>query len=240
MAKGPGPTSQVSPPEVHGDPEFPVLIQQEGQEPSPRLGGERWGRATRLKRHEANTYTFNAPHSKVGSKEAASSLGCRVTNDSVNKAKETQQVTTEERVVMKVGGGGCHQTHTQVHLPGGPRMVAHWHTCTRCHSAGPKHVSGAISLRKQKRLSILFLNHIFQDQNLISQALLLKAKTNNTSILPASQLQIRSLAARAGAWAEGPLPILVPEVTRQGQEQALRFSRTAPRSQARDGVSKKT
>lgn len=150
-------------------------------------------------------------------------------------------MATEERVVMKAGAGGCRQTHTQVHHPGGPRMVSHWSTRTRRHSAGPKHVSGAISLRKQKRLSILFLNHIFQDQNLISHALLLKAKTtNNTSNLPDSQLRIGALAARAGAWAEGPLPILVPEVTRQGQEQALRLSRTVPRSQARDRVSKKT
>lgn len=122
-----------------------------------------------------------------GSEEAAPSPGSRVTTDSVSKAKMTQRATTKERGCCEGGRGGVSDTHRGV-PPGKAVSGSHRHTRTRRHSAGPVHVSGAISLRKQKRLSILFLNHIFQDQNLISQALLLKAKvktTNNTSILPA-------------------------------------------------------
>lgn len=76
---------------------------------------------------------------------------------------------------------------------------------TRGHHSGPVQVSGAISLRKQKRLSILSLNHIFQDRNLVSQALLLKAKlktTRNTLILPTAGFYL-ALVGDTGA-AAGP------------------------------------
>lgn len=67
-------------------------------------------------------------------------------------------------------------------------------------------MSGAISLRKQKRLSILFLNHISQDQNLISQARLQKAKvktTNNASILPTAFLAPLSQGRGGWRWGQG-------------------------------------
>lgn len=149
--------------------------------PPPHLGQERWGETrSRLKlRGPTRVHVYHLLHVQTGtqrgSEEKPPLLAAR-SPESVRPSKLPPQkggsvssVGTDLRGGYRPQGSGRDGAPTQARLGQGC-VQSPADTLTPTPLGGPVHVSGAISLRTQKQLSILFLNHISQDGNLISQA----------------------------------------------------------------------